>query len=287
MESVWMIKINKATVAEAPLVINRRGKNRKKKECKLFDTCPEDYLNDNQKIRKKLKVAEDIYQNSDVKTKLNESHYYKCCYCETKFKYPRDLDVEHFRPKKYAQQSENSAEILLAYFWLAYDWDNLLLSCAECNRGYKKNLFPLENEADRATPETRNIDNEIPTLINPALVTEDDPRDHIRFVNETPKAKTSRGQKIIDCLGLRRDILLEDRLEHIGEIRKHLKNLEHWRKLLKVSQRIDDVEIQELTLEAEENGIEAIIFLKEAMKCNAKFSSMTQDFLVQQSFSYK
>lgn len=282
-----MIKIDKAPVTEAPLTITRRGKNRTKKDCNLFDGSPNDYLLGEPPIRKVIKVMEDIYQNSDVKTKLNESHYYKCCYCETKFKYPRDLDVEHFRPKKHAQQSEGSAEILLVYFWLAYDWDNLLLSCAECNRGYKKNLFPLENEADRALPETRNIDNEIPILINPASVTEDDPRNHIRFVNETPEGKTQRGKKIIDCLGLRRDILLEDRLEHLKEIRKHLKNIEHWRKLLKVSQKINDVEIQELAREAEADGIESIIFLREAMKVNAKFSSMSQDFLAQQSFSYK
>lgn len=282
-----MIKIDKAPATEAPLIITRRGKNRTKKDCDLFDPCPDDYLLGKPPIRKMIKVMEDIYQDKDVKAKLNESHHHKCCYCETKFKYSRDLDVEHFRPKKYSQQSSDSPEILLVYFWLAYDWDNLLLSCAECNRGYKKNLFPLIDESLRATPQTRNIDNELPIFINPALVSEDDPRDHIRFENETPEAKTERGQKIIDCLGLRRDILAEDRLEHIKELRKHLKNIKYWRKILKVSQRINDTEIRELTEEAEENGIEAIIFLRESMKNTAKFSSMTQDFLAQQSFSYK
>src|SRR5215213_3210828 len=210
-----MIKINKADASDAPLIIRRRGKNRTKEDCKLFDANPNDYLVGKPPIRKMLKVMEGIYQDSDVKAKLNESHYFKCCYCETKFKYSRDLDVEHFRPKKYSQQSLTSPEILLVYFWLAYDWDNLLLSCAECNRAYKKNLFPLENETDRATVQNRNIDNELPILINPAHVSEDDPRAHIGFENESPKGITTRGKKIIDYLGLRRDELFEARLEHL------------------------------------------------------------------------
>lgn len=280
-----MIKIDKAPSTEAPLIIRRRGKNRTKKDCELFDASPNDYLKGEPPIRKVLKVMEDIYQDSEVKSKLNESHHFKCCYCETKFIYPRDLDVEHFRPKKYSQQSSNGPEILLVYFWLAYDWDNLLLSCAECNRGYKKNLFPLENEDKRATPQTRNIDEESPILINPALASEDDPRDHITFVNETPKAESPRGQKIIDCLGLRRDELFEARLEHLKEIKKRLKIIERWKKLFALNQRIDAAEVKELLAEAVEEGMEAILFLDNAKKKEAKFSSMAQDFLAQQPFS--
>lgn len=280
-----MIKINKAPIAEAPDIITGRGKRRTKKDCDLFDASPNEYLSPNPRVRMVLKVMEDIYQDSDVKEKLNESHYLKCCYCESKFTYPRDLDIEHFRPKKYSQQSENSIEILLVYFWLVYDWDNLLLSCAECNRGYKKNLFPLKKGSQRATPQNRDISNESPIFINPALASEDDPRKHIEFDNETPKGITPRGKKIIDLLGLRRDELFEARLEHLKEIKKQLKIIRKWEKLLKLNQRIDDSEIRELLEEAREEGIEAILFLENAIKPEAEFSSMTQDFLAQQPFS--
>ena len=47
-----MIKINKAGVIEAPLIIRRRGKSRKKKDCALFDACPDDYLLGDPPIRK-------------------------------------------------------------------------------------------------------------------------------------------------------------------------------------------------------------------------------------------
>ena len=280
-----MIKIDKAPVIEAPLIITGRGRKRTNKDCDLFDPCPDDYLLGKPPERKVMKVMEDIYQDKDVKAKLNESHHHKCCYCESKFKYPRDLDVEHFRPKKYSQQSSDSPEILLVYFWLAYDWDNLLLSCAECNRGYKKNLFPLKDETQRATPQNRNINTESPIFINPALVSEDDPREHIRFENETPKSLTPRGKEIIDYLGLRRDALFEARLEYLKEIKKQLKIIERWGKLLDLNKRINDPIIKELLVEAVEEGSEAILFLENSVKPHAKFSSMAQDFLGQQSFS--
>jgi uncharacterized protein (TIGR02646 family) len=219
-----MIKIHKTDAAEISASFKRKGRKQKQTECELFDECPEDYLKDEVKLRKKLKVSEAIYQDSEIKTRLIKNHHFKCCYCETKFKYSRDLDVEHFRPKKYSQQSPNSKKILLVYFWLAYDWDNLLLSCAECNRVYKKNLFPLENEHERASAKSRNIDKELPTFINPAAPTEDDPRKHIKFIDETPEGITARGQKIIDYLGLRRDMLLEDRREHLDKLRRAARN---------------------------------------------------------------
>jgi len=277
-----MIRINKAGAANAPETFKRRGRNRKKVECDLFDATPDDYLNN---ITPFPKVMEDIYQQKgEVKAKLLESHYWKCCYCEKEFNFTRDLEVEHFRPKRFAQQSPNSEIIPMVYFWLAYDWDNLLLSCAACNRDFKKNLFPLEDEDDRASPRIRNIENEVSTFINPS---KENPREHIRFEEETPvaHANSSRGKITIDYLGLRTNSnLVKDRIDHLNEVRRHLKNLARWRKLLKVSQKIKDAEIENLAKEAEEDGIEAIIFLKKAKNKDAQFSSMTQDFLDGKTF---
>jgi uncharacterized protein (TIGR02646 family) len=277
-----MIRINKAPANDAPASFKRRGKKRTQTECNLFDSNPNDYLNN---VTPFIEVMESIYQSKlEVKTKLNESHHFKCCYCETKFNFTRDLEVEHFRPKRYSRQSPNSRIIPLVYFWLAYDWDNLLLSCAACNRDHKKNLFPLEDEANRASPRTRNIENEEPIFINPS---KEDPREHIRFVDEVPipYASSTRGQITIEYLGLLTNhILINKRIDHLKEVRKHLKNLARWRKLLILSQETKNAEIEELAREAEEDGIEAVIFLNNAKKNSAQFSSMTQDFLAQQSF---
>ena len=81
----------------------------------------------------------------------------KCAYCETYM--TRFIpDTEHFRPKKQVRDkvagSENSVIVKITdeegneiehpgYFWLAYNWKNLLPSCHFCNRYEgKKDLFP-------------------------------------------------------------------------------------------------------------------------------------------------
>jgi hypothetical protein len=81
----------------------------------------------------------------------------KCAYCETPL--PRQSGhAEHFRPKggvKYKTEKksitaftkdalENQIEHP-GYFWLAYNWKNLLPSCELCNAGGgKKNQFPCK-----------------------------------------------------------------------------------------------------------------------------------------------
>ena len=66
------------------------------------------------------------YKSDDIKNKLKEIYHGKCAYCETSVE---QFDVEHFRPKRGG------------YYWLAYSWDNLLLSCPICNVA-KGNSFP-------------------------------------------------------------------------------------------------------------------------------------------------
>lgn len=69
------------------------------------------------------------YKSDDIKNKLREIYHGKCAYCETSVE---QFDVEHFRPKRGG------------YYWLAYSWDNLLLSCPICNVA-KGNSFPTSN----------------------------------------------------------------------------------------------------------------------------------------------
>lgn len=81
----------------------------------------------------------------------------KCAYCET----PVDLDrfggdSEHFRPKgNVTIQGENNKKVAAectfpdgrkmphpGYFWLAYDWRNLMPACTFCNSSGKVDQFP-------------------------------------------------------------------------------------------------------------------------------------------------
>ncbi len=59
------------------------------------------------------------YKVDSVQKELKKIYHLKCAYCEQKL-LDAPKHIEHYRPKD-------------IYYWLAYSWDNLLLSCGGCN----------------------------------------------------------------------------------------------------------------------------------------------------------
>ena len=118
-----------------------------------------------QKWETSKKLSSDDFDSdiwSDLKAWLLK-HFFndKCAYCETNVKEARQAGhAEHFRPKggvKYKEegrdtqttarvQDEQGQEIdHPGYFWLAYNWKNLVPACEACNTGRgKKNQFPVQ-----------------------------------------------------------------------------------------------------------------------------------------------
>ena len=73
-----------------------------------------------------------------IRYSLRMSFYNKCAYCERQQYKP---DVEHYRPKRKVDPPQGNAN---GYYWLCYEWSNLLPSCSECNsKQGKNNKFPL------------------------------------------------------------------------------------------------------------------------------------------------
>lgn len=134
------------------------------------------------------------YAHKDVKQRLVADQNGKCAYCEQSLNGDYG-DVEHYRPK--AGYCANNGEKLVkpGYYWLAYDWGNLLLSCTKCNRSYKKNLFPVLDESTRDVLH-REVGKERPLLINPSV---DEPGEHICFERFVVKPKTIDEQ--VDPIG--------------------------------------------------------------------------------------
>lgn len=196
-----MIPINKGAPPEVLLGRGVTATERLKERFELNQTLPEGE-------RQKLTFASDIYGHETVRARLNETHHGKCAFCEATIPRPyADAHVEHWRPKGSVRQARADAAVAPGYYWLAYDWDNLLLACLFCNRDNKSTIFPLEDPAARALNHNHDLAGEVPLLLKPDDGS--DPRDHIEFVEELPKPRNGsvRGETTIRVLGL-------DRLEH-------------------------------------------------------------------------
>lgn len=86
-----------------------------------------------------------IWNSESVRESLSDLFISKCAFCETQVNLHREADVLHFRPigsamglhsRKFDAKSNDH------YSWFAYEWENLFLSCTQCNRS-KRNYFPL------------------------------------------------------------------------------------------------------------------------------------------------
>ncbi len=108
----------------------------------------------------------DILMHQDVLGKLLEIHYNKCAFCEAGISIEESTAfLTHYR----------SPEL---YYWLIYEWTNLLPVCEECKL-YEDSQFPIMNKHKRvkSPPENRMLwraDSDIhlaeePLIINPEL----------------------------------------------------------------------------------------------------------------------
>ena len=116
----------------------------------------------------------ELWSSREVKEFLYESQHGKCCYCERKPP-KRETDVEHFRPKGKVEGAKRDHS---GYWWLAYNWENLLIACQLCNRTYKRAQFPLKDESKRVYEENCDLSEEKPFLIDPL---EEDPEQCIYY----------------------------------------------------------------------------------------------------------
>ena len=112
------------------------------------------------------------YKAQDIRNELVKIYHNKCAFCEQKVE---QYHIEHFRPKN-------------IYYWLAYSWDNLILSCPYCNT-YKGTHFEIKGKRAKC-PSTKKLNNintisrekydlqEKPKFVNPEV---SDPTPHLIF----------------------------------------------------------------------------------------------------------
>ena len=190
---------------------------------KDFKQIPEKLLDCSNKNEAEL-LEQKIVKASCYKKanpKLNELYLDKCAYCELKYLATSWTDIEHYRPKS-------------KYYWLAYEWSNLLPTCPKCNR-LKNDEFPLINEDKRVSSHSEingKLDKskckinsaellaEQPYILNPEI---DNPTDFFDLKIEDNKRgieilgtdNKNRGGKTIVICDLNRIDLLKDRQERV------------------------------------------------------------------------
>jgi uncharacterized protein (TIGR02646 family) len=168
---------------------------------------------------KKLDFKASVYAHESVKAALKVMQHDKCCFCEAKLSHISYGDVEHYRPKGGYKQTPADALQQPGYYWLAYTWENLLLSCTLCNQQYKKNVFPVHKPEYRSVlSHDYDLSQEEPLLINPTLV---NPQDYIGFREEVPYAINGNvhGTTTIAVLGLDREALNENRRSQLAALK--------------------------------------------------------------------
>ncbi|WP_290719496.1 hypothetical protein [Gordonia sp. UBA7599] len=160
----------------------------------------------------------------------------KCMYCEGDPRACASLEMDHYRPKTaltelpplaasvprcvVAPADRGTAREVArpGYWWLAYTWENWVLTCERCNGHYKGNLFPCAGGTPRRVTQGCEA-RESPLLLNPF---DDDPEEHLSFDDEGYiLAKTTRGAETIRTCGLHRDVLQRARFfvaAHVGEL---------------------------------------------------------------------
>ncbi len=166
----------------------------------------------------------------DYKGEFSRAQFGKCGYCEARVIGLQYGDVEHYAPKgevwelkddptTWGEEGESLSNVKgrekivvssRGYWWLAYKWENYLLSCAICNQAWKSAYFPVENKP-RTIPPEQGID-EQPLLLNP--FSRKNPAKHLKMGNlgEVSAFNNSKfGKSTIAVCGLNRPSLREAR----------------------------------------------------------------------------
>lgn len=127
------------------------------------------------------------YNHKDLKTALAKETHGKCAYCESYLLATDYGDIEHILPKNRNARPD-----------LCYDWDNLTLACAKCNRSGKKDYYDID----------------LP-LLNPYI---DDIETHLISIGPYIRGKSERGTITEEVIILNRPGLISSRNDIINSI---------------------------------------------------------------------
>ncbi len=180
------------------------------------------------------KKIEGRYNSYDVKNVLNSLYHNKCGYCEGKSNTAKfSSRIDHYRPKNGIRANKLNIDNHKGYYWLGYEWTNLIPTCEKCNRN-KSNQFPLKDENTRISDnlekegfmvsgefiferfDISKLTKEERLLLNPEI---DDVEKHFYFLPSGEiKALTKEAEITIDVYDLNRSSLILERKQISDDI---------------------------------------------------------------------
>ncbi len=161
-----------------------------------------------------------VFAADAVRGSLFEAYGGKCAYCETPLTW-ETVVVNQFRPMSGALDLQGVASPD-HYWWLAYEWENLYPSCADC-QSFKGQRFPVAGRRARVGVTGERLAAEKPLLLDPRR---DHPEAHLVFADDgTVASATRQGETTIDVLSLNRGTLVAPRAAALADARKEWNEL--------------------------------------------------------------
>ncbi len=165
---------------------------------------------------------------------LQTIYHHKCAYCETNASAGSVFRVDHYRPKDKVKDDPTHS----GYYWLGYEWSNLLLTCETCNLK-KSNHFPLDSTGTRVLSPpllAKGLINtasflsdsslhqaEKPLILNPET---DQVENHFVFLPDgSIKGMTTEAQKTIEICALDRCALIIARKKIVDDFLNELEEI--------------------------------------------------------------
>jgi uncharacterized protein (TIGR02646 family) len=154
-----------------------------------------------------------LYRDAEVGTALSQLFARKCAFCESLLDAVAAASItHHFRPAQEAVDGDGGVS-REHYWWLAYEWENLYLSCQRCATAAGAQ-FPVAAERARVGARGSELDGEKALLLDPCR---DDPDAHLSFqADGSVQGLSERGKRTIATYALNRAPLVEARRHAIA-----------------------------------------------------------------------
>lgn len=287
------LKVYTAKTVKLPNGSKVTRAQRELEESISFFTNPANYSNERKVTTETFPFK--VYKDKDLTSELEKVFGKKCAYCESRFAHVTPKDIEHFRPK--SEINTGQATLTPGYYWLAGEWENLLVSCPDCNRARahpvpglpdrvklgKETQFPLADESRRVRRKGTLTDEEaVRLLLNPCV---DDPEQHLEFDEQglaharadAHGAASPRGTASIAVYALQRKLLVEERQRVLNSLRAGLRQLEH---LVWVHNELKTLGADAIKLNANANQIRGLRDqLRDMLASDAPYLAMLRGWL--------